>query len=86
MISLKYDDDSAVKECTEIVSKISSFRNKLDEKYGEYIRRKEELTVKLITLEKRVNKQVFSDPEDEFSENDANMNSLIEFLKKYLKK
>jgi len=43
------------------------------------------LTVKLITLEKRVNKQVFSDPEDEFSENDANMNSLIEFLKKFSK-
>lgn len=81
----KYDDDSAVKECTEIVSKISSFRNKLDEKYGEYIRRKEELTVKLNTLEKRVNKQVFSDPEDEFSEDDANMNSLIEFLKKFSK-
>ena len=43
------------------------------------------MTVKLITLEKRVNKQVFSDPEDEFSENDANMNSLIEFLKKFSK-
>ena len=43
------------------------------------------MTVKLITLEKRVNKRVFSDPEDEFSENDANMNSLIEFLKKFSK-
>lgn len=78
-----YDDEKIVQLCSDMISKISSFKNKLEGIYSEYLKEKEKVSTELNTLIERISNKVFSKPEDEFTGGEKEMYSLIEFLEKY---
>ena len=78
------NDSNVVNNCQKIVSEITSFKNKLQDVYNDFLARQKEAKSLIDSILDRINKPLYSNPEDEFRKLEVKkLSSLADFLKNF---